>query len=143
MATTSDKSEQGYTIGTLLDDTKCEILLDKGASNSFMSKSHYLRCKSLHSLLKFASKTQRIQVANGKHISVLFIITIVIDIHSHRFKIFTIVSEMHENVDIVLGIKNIFELKGIINSREPCFSFLNRSIPFFPKEQTILKPKEQ
>ena len=31
---------------------------------------------------------------------------------------FTLVSEIHENVDLVLGIKNIFKLEGIINSRE-------------------------
>ena len=66
----------------------------------------------------------------------------VIDIHGHRFKIFT-VSEIHENVDLVFGIKFIFELEGIINSQESCLSFLNRSIPFFPKEQIVLKPKEQ
>ena len=102
-------------VGKLLDGTECQILLDKGASKSFMSKSHYLRCKSLHSLPKFASKTQRIQVGNGQYVSVLFIIPIVINIHSHRFEIFTLVSEMHENVDLVLGIKNIFELEGIIN----------------------------
>ena len=54
-------SEQGYMVGKLLDGTECQILLDIGASKSFMSKSHYLRCKSLHSLPKFASKTQRIQ----------------------------------------------------------------------------------
>ena len=68
---------------------------------------------------------------------------IVIDIHGHRFQIFTLVSEIHENVDLVLYIKNIFELEGIINSQESCFSFLNRSIQFFPKEQITLKPKEQ
>ena len=55
-----------YTIGKLLDGTECQILLDMGASNSFMPSSHYLRCKSLHSLPKFASKTQRIQVGNGQ-----------------------------------------------------------------------------
>ena len=54
---------------------------------------------------KFASKMQRIQVANGQFISVLFIIPIVIDIHGHRFKIFILVSEMNENIDIVFGIK--------------------------------------
>ena len=56
-------SEQGYT-GKLLDGTECQILFDNGASKLFMSKSHYLHCKSLHSLPKFASKTQRIQVEN-------------------------------------------------------------------------------
>ena len=74
--------------------------------------------KSLHLLPKFASKTQRIQVRNGQFISVLFIIPIVIDIHGHRFEIFTLVSEIHENVDLVFGIKNIFELEVIINSQE-------------------------
>ena len=66
----------------------------------------------------------------------------VIDIHSSRFEIFTLVSEICENIDLVLGIKNIFELEGIIGSQVSCFSFLNRSIPFFPKEQIVLKPKE-
>ena len=108
--------EQGYTEGKLLDGTECQTLLDTGASKSFMSKSHYLRCKSLHALPKFPSKTQRKQVGNGQYVTVLFIIPIVIDIHGHRFKIFTLVSENHGNVDLVLGIKNIFELKGIINS---------------------------
>ena len=48
---------------------------------------------------------QIIQVGNEQIVSVLFIILIVIDIHSHRFKIFTMVSEIHENVDLVFGIK--------------------------------------
>ena len=109
-------SEQVYAVGKLLDGTGCQILLDTGASQSFMSKSYYLRCKSLHLLPKFASKTQRIQVGNGQYISVLFIIPIVIDIHGHRFKIFTLVSEIHENIDSDPGIKNIFELENVINS---------------------------
>ena len=135
-------SGQGYMIGKLMDGTECQ-LLDTQVNNSFMSKSRYLCCKSLHSLLKFASKTERIQVENGQFVSVLFIIPIIIDIHGHRFEIYTLVSEIHENADLVFGIKNIFELEGIMNLQESCFSFLNRLIPFFLKEQIILKPKEQ
>ena len=41
---------QGFTLGKLLDGTECKILLDTGASKSYMSKSYYLRCKSLHAL---------------------------------------------------------------------------------------------
>ena len=108
--------EQGYTVGKLLDGTECQILLDTGGSKSFKSKSHYIHCKSLHSLPKFMSKTQRIQVGNGQYVSILFVIPIIVDIHGHRFEIYTLVSEMHETVDIVLGINNVFELKGIINS---------------------------
>ena len=62
-------SENGYTLGQLLDGTKCQLLLDSGASKSFMSKSFYMHCKSLHkicSLPKFAASTQRIQVGNGQ-----------------------------------------------------------------------------
>ena len=80
-------SEQGYTTGKLFDGTECQILIDTGASKTFMSKSHYLHCKSLHSLPKFTSKTQRIQVGNGQYVSVLFVIPIIIDIHGHRFEI--------------------------------------------------------
>ena len=81
-----------------------------------MSKSHYLHCKPLHSIPKFASRTQRIQVGNGQFISVLFIIPIIADIYRHRFEIYTLVSETHENIDLVQGIKNIFELEGVISS---------------------------
>ena len=52
-------SDLGYMVGKLLDGTECQILLDTEASKSFMSKSHYLHCKSLHSLQKFVSKTQK------------------------------------------------------------------------------------
>ena len=69
----------------------------------------------------FASKTQRIQVGNGTYISTLFIIPIVIDVHGHRLEIFMLVSEIHDNIDLDLGIKNIFELEGIINLRESCY----------------------
>ena len=109
-------SEQGYTAGKLLNGTECQILFDTGASKSFMSKSHYFCCKSLHSLPKFASRRQRIQVGNRQFISVLFIIPIAVEIHGHRFKIYTLVSEIHKNVELVLVIKNIFQLEGAINS---------------------------
>ena len=99
--------------------------------------------KILTFFTKSASKMQRIQVENGQFVSVLFIIPIVMDIHGHGFGIFTLVSKIHENIDLVLGIKNIFEVEGIINSLELCFSFLNKLIPFFLKEQVVLKPKEQ
>ena len=85
----------------LLDGTECQLLLDTGASKSFMSKSFYMQCKSLHSLPKFASKTQRIQVGNGQCVSVLFIIPVIIDVHGHRLEIYTLVSEIHENIDLV------------------------------------------
>ena len=70
-------------------------------------------------------------------------IPVIIDIHGHRFEIYTLVSEIHENVDLVLGIKNVLELEGIINSRDCCFKFLNRSVPIYPENGIVLKPNEQ
>ena len=51
-------SEQGYTVGKLLDRSECQILLDTGGSKSFMSKSHYLHCKSLHLLPTLLQNTK-------------------------------------------------------------------------------------
>ena len=41
-------SEQGFVMGRILRGEECQILLDMGASKSYMSKSYYVRCKALH-----------------------------------------------------------------------------------------------
>ena len=56
-------------------------------------------------ITKFALKTQRIQVGNGQHVSVLFIIPVIVEIAGYRFEVHTLVSEIHENIDLVLGIR--------------------------------------
>ena len=136
-------SEQGFVMGKFMNREECQILLDTGASRSYMSKSYYLKCKSLHKLPKFASKMQRIQVGNGQYVGVLFVIPIIIEINEHRFEVFTLVSEIFDNVDMVLGIKNLFEIEGVIDTRELSFRFLSRLIPIFPQEQVIVKPGEK
>ena len=126
-----------------MDGTECQILLDTGATESYTSKSYYLQCKTLHALQKLSSKTQKIQVGNGQYVSVLLVIPVIIEIHRHRFVIFSSVSEIHENVNLVMGMKNIFELEGVIDSQESCFSFLSRSIPFFPVTAVEIVPKTE
>ena len=74
---------------------------------------------------------------------ILFLIPVIIEVHNHRFEIYTLVSEIHENVDLVLGIKNVFELEGVINSRDCRFELLNRSVPIYPEKEIILKPDEK
>ena len=108
-----------------------------------MSKSYYMQCKSLHALPKFASTTQESQVGNGQCVAVLFVIPVIVDMHGHRFEVFMLVSEIHDNVDLVLGMKNVFELEGVIDTQDSSFKFLNRSLPFFSKEQVVVKPKER
>ena len=82
-------------------------------------------------------------MGNRQYVSVLFVIPVIIDIHGHRFEIFTLVSEIHDNVDLVMGMKNIFELEGVIDLQDSCFSFLSRSIPFFPVMMVEIAPKMQ
>ena len=42
-----------------------------------------------------------------------------------------------------MGMKNIFELEGVIDLRQSCFSFLSRSIPFFPVTTMEIPPASQ
>ena len=73
---------RGYIKGQLLDGTDCEILIDTGASKSYMS--YFLWCKNLHTMPKFTSSTRRIQVGNGQYVGVLFAIPVIITIQNHR-----------------------------------------------------------
>ena len=82
-------------------------------------------------------------MGNGQYVSVLFIIPVIIVIHGHRCEIFTLVSEIHDTVDMVMGMKNIFELEGVIDLQDSCFSFISRSIPFFPVTAVEIAPETQ
>ena len=82
-------------------------------------------------------------MVTGQYVAVVFIIPVIIEVYGHIFEVFTLVSEMHDNVDLVLGMKNAYELEGIIDMQNFSFRFLNRSIPFFSKEQVVVKPKEK
>ena len=42
-----------------------------------------------------------------------------------------------------MGMTNIFELEGMIDSRDSCFSFLSRSIPFFLITVVEIAPRTQ
>ena len=70
-------------------------------------------------------------------------ILVIIDVHGHRFEVFTLVSEIHDNLDLVLGMKNVFELEGVIDTWDSSFKFLNRSLSFFSKEHMVVQPKER
>ena len=78
---------------------------------------------------------QRVQVGNGQCVAALFVIPVVIDVYGHKFEVFTSVSEIHDNVDLVLGMKKVFELEGVIDMWGSSFKFLNRSIPLFQRNR--------
>ena len=70
-------------------------------------------------------------------------ILVIVEICGHRLEVFTLVSEIFDNVDMVLGIKNLVELEGLIDSCKSCFKFLSRSMPIFLREQVVIKPGEK
>ena len=111
-------SGQGYTNGKLLDNTECSILIDTEASKSYMSKSYYMQCKSLHTLPKSASSIQRVQVGNGQCVAVLIVILVLTDVYGHRFEVLTLISERQDKVDLVIGMKNMFMLEGVIDMQD-------------------------
>ena len=89
-----------------------------------MSKSYYLHCKSRHSLPKFASKTQRIQVGNGQYVNILFVVPTLIEISGHRFETYMLVSEIHDNVDIVLGNKKLIRIEAPVTDEILSFAIV-------------------
>ena len=121
-------TEDCYMYGKLLDGTDCKILLETAASKSHMSKTFYLNCQSLLSLLKLASRTKKFLVGSVQYISVLFVIPVVINLLEHRLEIYTSVSEIHGNVDMVLGNKNVYEVEEVINTSTSFLFFLKNSL---------------
>ena len=85
----------------------------------------------------------RIQVGNRQYVGDLFVIPVIMTIQNHRFDILHLSQRSIKNVDLVISIKHLFELEGVVDSQDSCVNFLNRSIPFFPKEEVSVKPKEQ
>ena len=71
--------------------------------------------------------------------AVLYVIPVIIEIHGHLFEVFTLVSEIHDNVDLVLGMKNAYELEGIVDMRHSSFYISKQVSTIFSKEQTIVK----
>ena len=107
---------QGFASGKLLDGMECQILLDT-VLQSHTCQSHttcgaklYIHCQNflqIHKEFKWVMDNMSVY---------FFVIPVIVDIHGLRFQIFTLVSKIHDNVDLVMGMKNIFEMEGVIDS---------------------------
>ena len=126
--------------GRVIGGNNIDILLDTGASKSYMSKAYYMSNPCLHSLPKFNSHIKHLQVGNGNKVATLFVIPVLISIEGHKFEIYTLVSEIQDTIDLVLGMKNMHELEGELSARHSQFLFMNRAVPLFTDENFTLKP---
>ena len=121
-----------HTEGQFVGGGRMDVLLDTGASKSYMSKSFYMRHTHLHKYPKFHSTIRNLQVGNGELVAALFVIPFVFKIGKHLFEIYTLVSEIQQSMDLIIGVKNMFEIEGEVSCRTSQFKFLNRSLPLFP-----------
>ena len=58
------------------------------------------------------------------------------------FELQSLVSETHGYVDMVIGIKNVYEIEGVLSTRNSCLHFLKRSTPFLPKTDVLQRTRE-
>ena len=121
-----------HTWGQFIGGGMLDILLDTGASKSYVSKGFYMRHPHLHKYSKFNSMIRNLQVGNGELVVTLFVISFVFKVGNHLFEVYTLVSEIQQNMDIILGVKNMFEIEGEVSCCTSQFKFLNRSLPIFP-----------
>ena len=133
-------STDSHTIGKIVGGDRLKILIDTGASKSYMSRAYYMKNKNLHTLPKFEIHIRSLQVGNGGKVATLFVIPVLVEIKGHRFEIFTLVAEIEEKIDLVFGMKNMHEVEGEHSARHSEFRFLNRAIPMFPTNNFTLKP---
>ena len=61
-------------------------------------------------------------------------------IQGHLFEIYTIVAALHESIDLVIGMKNMVEVEGILNTRTSSCDFLSCSIPIYSQNDLKVKP---
>ena len=63
----------------------------------------------------------------------LFVISLLFMSSGHTFEIFTIVTEIDDDIDLVFGFKNMTETEAMLNTRTGEYDFIGRSISIFPQ----------
>ena len=101
-----------HTWGQIIGGGMLDILIDTGASKCYMSKASYQKHKYLHSLPKFKSKVPKLQLGNGDIVDTHHVIPLVIKIQQHKFELYTLVAEIQDSIDLVIGMKNMHELEA-------------------------------
>ena len=117
---------QSFTSGSLPNGKEFKILIDMGATHSYLSKSFYDTNPYLHKFPKIKPKASRIFVGNGEWVPALFIIPMCFSIENHTFEVYTIVCPM-ANSDFIWGMKNVVETEGQLCTWTMMYKFLNRS----------------
>ena len=101
------------------------MLLDTGASRSYLSYGFYLECEYLKQLPTFKPLGPRVYMGNGEWVPAIHIISIVFHFGNCTFEVYTLVCKMTSS-DFIWGMKNVVETEGVICTRSITYKFLNR-----------------
>ena len=112
-----------WKTGTLLDGSRVSVQINTRATKCIMSKGFYDAYPILHGLPKYKPYTMTLEIGNGLHVPVNFIIPLVISFKEYNFEI------------LLLGMKNAVEIEGVICARTFQMKFLNRSACIIPTGQ--------
>ena len=134
---------RGMSKADLSNRTPMKMFFDSGASRSYLSKRFYDTNPVLHDMPKYVTTCTGIRIGNGSIVPALFVIPILFMACGHTFEIFTIVTEIDDDMDLVFGFKNMVETGGLLNTRTGEFDFIGRSIPIFPQNDLDVKPGEK
>ena len=134
---------RGMSKAYLSNGTPMKMFFDSGASRSYLSKRFYDTNPMLHDMPKYVTTCTGIRIGNGSIVPALFVIPILFMACGHTFEIFTIVAEIDDNMDLVLGFKNMVETEGLLNTRTGEFDFIGRSIPIFSQNDLDVRPGEK
>ena len=61
----------------------------------------------------------------------------------HLFEIYTLAAEIQDNIDLVFGVKSMYEVEGELSCRTSAFRYLNRSVHMFPVTDYSIPPGEK
>ena len=67
----------------------------------------------LHNMPKYVTTCTGMRKGNRSIVPALFVIPIIFMTCGHTFKIFTIVAEIDDGMDLVFGFKNMVETEGL------------------------------
>ena len=129
--------------GKLIDGTKFRCLFDTGCTSALMTLKFYKDNPVLHKAPKFKSTVKSITVGNGQTIPVQFIVPVQMIFEEHRFEFYCLVLDAPDTNQIVIGIKEMYELEASLNTRSRKLEFMNRAAPVTTLKKEVIPPGEE
>ena len=117
--------------GQLTTGAPIDILIDTGATKSYLSRRYFEQQPYLHDLLRYKAHLGDIRLRDGTLCKVDFIIPIVVTIEGHVLEVYTLITTMG-NTELVLGLKELMELKASVVTQKFKVEFLNHSPTLYP-----------